>query len=343
MNREYIIHLYYNHEGRLATSSERRAFNDQKSMKEALVKEYTEENKDDPTFIRAKVISLPSDNIDYELSERMSAIRDICELGHKVRAATKIRNRQPLRNAYISFTDRDMQDYMLYVDCGKNDFADTIKDELNVLDVQFIDEAVERTLFDYNLKPNFRSLGPKGYGKQAQAVKVSIQNMSANDRNDLYHRLKSGEIVAVLDVPLTLSDVEVEFNAKAGFMAANDKVGAIILDTTLDDSLLEAGFIADFRSAIQNIRKEASLNITDKVFIEVFCSGGRSNSLQKHKHRLTKELLATDIRFFPPNDNGADLHRFVFHRGALKTPDQVSDIGELDNESLMVRLYREGI
>jgi isoleucyl-tRNA synthetase len=342
MNREYLVHKYFNLNGRVSTSSERRVFDGTKDMKADLVNEYKEQLKDDPEFIRVRVVSLPQNGIDFELMERMNAVRGICELGHKVRAATKIRNRQPLRNAYVSFTDRDMQDYMIYIGCGNNDFADTIKEELNVLDVQFIDEQAEQLIFDYNLKPNFRSLGPKGYGKQAQTLKSHISAMNSDDRSNLYHRLKNGEIVVVIDIPLTLSDIDVEFAAKENFMSASDKVGAIVLDTTLDDNLVASGFVADFRAAIQNIRKDAALNITDRIFLEVYCEPKRAIVIEKQMHRLTKELLATEIKFFPPDNNVVDAHKFCFHGGILKTPDQVANDCELDKEIFSVRLYKEG-
>jgi isoleucyl-tRNA synthetase len=312
-------------------------------MKPALVKEYTEQYKDDKVFSKVIVSSISQGFVDYELMDRMNATREMCELGHKVRAATKIRNRQPLRNAYVSFIDPAIQEYMIYIDCGKNDYADTIKDELNVFDIQFLDAATEKKIFDYNLKPNFRSLGPKGYGKQAQGLKNSLNSMKTEERNDLYYKLKAGETVIVDSIPLVFADVEVELNAKEGFMSASDKVGAIILDTALDDNLLEAGFIADFRSAIQNVRKEAALNITDKIFLEVYCEPKRSTLLHTHAHKLAKELLATDIKFFSPDDNVVDGHKFCFHGGLLKTPDQVANKEELDKETFVVKLYREGV
>jgi isoleucyl-tRNA synthetase len=342
MPREYLVHTYFNRNGSIGVSNERREFDSLENMKPTLIKEYTEQYKDDKLFSKVVVSSIHSGSVDYELQDRMNATREMCELGHKVRAATKIRNRQPLRNAYVSFLDPAIQDYMIYIDCGKNDYADTIKDELNVRDVLFLDAETEKKIFDYNLKPNFRSLGPKGYGKAAQGLKNYLSAMNAQDRNDLYYKLKAGETITVQDIPLVFADIEVELNAKSGFMSASDKVGAIILDTTLDDNLLDAGFIADFRSAIQNVRKEAVLNVTDKIFLEVYCEPKRSALLHTHAHKLMKELLATDIKFFPPDDNVVDGHKFCFHGGLLKTPDQVSNKEELDKEVFDVKLYREG-
>lgn len=290
-------------------------------------------------------ITVHDSAIDYDLIDRMRAVREMCELGHKVRASTKIRNRQPLRNAYVAFADRAIQDYMVYVDCGKNEYADIIGDELNVLNVEFIDEAIEAKIFNYNLKPNFRVLGPKGFGKQAQKLKVFLQSMEASERNDLHNKLRAGEAITLLDVPLTYGDVEVEFSSKEGYISASGKTGAIVLDTNIDEPLSELGFMAEFRSAVQNMRKVANLNMTDKIFLEVFCEAHKANVLDKFKLKLEKELLSTGIKFFPPCEvDVTRAHRFYFHNGSLKSPAQVKEDSipesELDDQ-LFVNLYKE--
>lgn len=345
MNREFIVWKLYKIKDKPYCSSERVCLDSWDfNVKDALIREHTEYAKDDPDFIRVKIESVPNGQIDWDLLDRMSAIREMCELGHKVRANTKIRNRQPLRTAYVSFSDRDIQDYMVYVDGRKNSYAEIIGEELNVLDVVFMDEEIENKVFDYNMKPNFKSLGPKGFGKQAQAVKTFIQAMSIEDRNALHAKLKSGETVSILDVPLNYTDVEVEFAPKANYMSASSKSGAIVLDTTLDESMVNIGFVADFRSAIQNIRKSSNLNVSDKIFLEIFCAPNRAYVIDKSSIKLKKDLLATDIKFFSSSEANPERgHRLYFHNNSLKTSDQVKEIGAdvLDKEIFYVNLYKE--
>lgn len=345
MGREYKVRKYY--EGWGWTIPEYLSYDTMDDMKPVIMKEY-EQYRNDASFTRVSIEALPLGEIDFELNDRMHAIRDMCELGHKVRANTKIRNRQPLQYAYVSFLDKDIQNYMLHEDRNKN-FADILKDELNVLNVIFMDETAECAVFDFILKPNFRVLGPKGFGKQAQSLKSLIQStdkdsLTTDEKNELYSRLKRGEVVRLLGVPLTYSDVEVEFAPKDGFMSASNKVGAIVLNTTLDEHLQQLGFVADFRSSVQNIRKIADLGITDKIFLEVFCEDHRAKTLDAFSYSLRRELLATDIKFFPvANFNRKVAHQFFFHGGALKSATQVQelDAAELDKEPFYVNLYKE--
>ena len=82
---------------------------------------------------------------------------------------------------------------------------------------------------------------------------------------------------------------------KAGYASASNKSGVIILDTNLTPELLEAGFIADLKSALQNVRKDLELELTDRVRIEIFCEPKTANVIHKYKDKLKKELLANHI------------------------------------------------
>lgn len=345
MNREYVIwKSFRNSFGGNTMFSEHRIINSMDDAKSALTTEYNNLYKDDKDFIGVKVEPLPSNDIDFDLMNRMHAIREVCELGHKVRANTKIRNRQPLRNAYVAFTDRDIQEYMVYLDGANNEYANVIGEELNVTNVIFIDDKIEKQIFNFNMKPNFRSLGPKGFGKQAQSLKTYIAAMSNDDRNDLHFKLRNGETVVVLDVPLTYSDVEVEYVPKSNLMFASGKCGTIVLDTKLDDSLIELGFVADFRSAIQSIRRTVNLGITDKIFLKVFCEQKRAETIGKFAARLRKDLLATGIECHQClSADATQAHKLFFHNSSLKTEDQIKDIisSEIDDEKMYINLYKE--
>lgn len=320
--REYIVWKRFNHNDQTSISSEYRSFDSDVDMSSDLIQEYS---KLEPNQIDTRIEALSSTtaygSVDWELSERMSAIRSVCELGHSTRAASKLRNRQPLRNAYVVFGSKKIHDYMTYIDCGKNEYVDIIKNELNVFNVIFLED--ESSLFNYNVKPNFRSLGPKGFGKAAMGLKAHMVAMTTDERNALYRSLKNGEAITLLDIPLTFSDIEVEYIAKDGLVSATGKVGAIVLDTKLDDDLLARGFVADFRSAVQNVRKDANMEITDRIALEICCNEKQQTIIEKHLDRMKRDLLAT-IQFVKLEDDGK-AHKFTCGN---------------DSDELLVRLYK---
>jgi hypothetical protein len=319
--------------------------------KTKLIAEFSKFYEKDPNFKVLGVYASPTGLVDWDLMERMKCVREMCELGRKVRANTGIRNRQPLARGYVAFANQDVQSYMLFIDAGgKREYMDMLEDELNVINIDVIDETVSNQIFNFNIKPNFRSLGPKGYGKQAQGLKATLQGMSIEQKNEIHTQLKSGQVVEMSGVPLTLADVEVEFCPKENFTSSSGKVGAIVLDTTMNETLLELGFVAEFRSAAQALRREANLELTDKIFLEIFCSAKRANILEKHSSKLLKDLVSTGIRFFPPAEVDEKLaHRLFFHGEILKTERQIEeaereaklDRKELSSEPFYVALYKE--
>jgi isoleucyl-tRNA synthetase len=303
--REYTIRYNStNDEGVVQQWTAFASFNSIDDKSDQLIKEYQAEYQNDPNFAIVSVNKSPVGDIDYELIYRMRSIRDMCEMGHKVRAEVKIRNRQPLSTAYVLFADKQVQNYMVYVDCKNNDYANVLGDELNVDKVVFVEDTNQFT--DMVLKPNFRNLGKTGRGKQGNALKIELAKMSFADRKDLYKLLENKEAVRMCDIDLTLADIEVEFVSKAGYASSSNKSGVIILDTNLNDELLERGFIADFKSALQNVRKELELELTDRVYIEIFCMPKPANVIVKYKDKLKKELLANEIALMSYNDDPKD-------------------------------------
>ena len=290
-----------------------------KNIAEELAQEYIEQYKDDPTF---KLLSVSNDR--FDLSDRVKAVREMFELGHKVRAETKIRNRQPLRKAYILFSDPKIQSFMQYIDCGKQEYADMFVRELNIFNVEFVSGGLAK-FFTYLLKPNFRMLGQKGLGKQAQQLKKDLFEMALEDRAELWDKL-SKHPVEIFGMTLTVDDIEVEYLPKPGYMGANGKVGSIILDTVVDDMLAEYGTVADFKSSMQNVRKVAKLDLLDRIDIRVFCGKHLAGIIEKNRGKLKKDLLADSITIYSgldPQLINADLaHKFT-----------------VDNEEVSVYLY----
>jgi isoleucyl-tRNA synthetase len=160
------------------------------------------------------------------------------------------------------------------------------------------------------LKPSFRNLGKRGKGKEANALKTDLAKMSADEKLNIHSKLVAKEPVNISGIDLVLEDLEVLFEPKEGFASANSKMGVIILDTTLTPELLERGFVADFKAALQGVRKNAGLELTDKVYLElVNLSDDKQLIVSKYVGKLKKELLASDIVFVEQN-NQCNAHKF---------------------------------
>jgi isoleucyl-tRNA synthetase len=277
------------------------SFDDTLDHRKDIVNELIAQYGDDPKFSIVSISPNADNPIDYALIDRMKATRLMCELGHRVRGDAKIKVRQPLRKAYVAFQDSEITSYMIYRD-KREEYATTICEELNVANVEWVD-GDQTKFFDYSLQPNFRSLGPKNLGKQAQLLKSDMAKMSNEEANALYAKLKTGQTVDMLGVPLSLEDVIVSLLPKPGFAAASDKVGAIILDTKLDDLLLDRGTVAEFCSEIQKIRKDRNFDLSDRIELEVSCIYPKNRAaIENMIASVKKRLLATEITFHPDEE-----------------------------------------
>ena len=102
--------------------------------------------------------------IDRELSRVMGAVREIVSLGLQVRTSAKLRVRQPLAAAELVLADPSLEPAL-------REHLGLVRDELNVHEVHFAPRADEYVR--YEVKPNFRALGPK-VGKRMPALKAAL-------------------------------------------------------------------------------------------------------------------------------------------------------------------------
>jgi isoleucyl-tRNA synthetase len=226
--------------------------------------------------------------VDEKLSREMGAIRDVVSVGLKVRTDHKLKVRQPLRRAHVVLNDG-----LLRHDLAAH--KEMILEELNVLEAELVgaEEAVK--FGTYTFKPNFRSLGQRGLGKQAQELKKAwAGSLTEDERRSLEAVVLEGK-GSFRGIDLLREDVEAAFETKPGFAAAGDRVGVVILETTLDDELRELGFFRELLNRTQTIRKEMELEYTDRIRLWVRGSARAESITLKHREELEREVLATTV------------------------------------------------
>ena len=108
---------------------------------------------------------------DEELEWQMAVARDAVELGRAARAHGKLKVRQPLEEAVIVAAERER--------AAIERFEDLVRDELNVKGLRFVAEAEE--LGTWELKPNYRALGPR-FGKKMPQVAAAVASLDSGPR-----------------------------------------------------------------------------------------------------------------------------------------------------------------
>jgi isoleucyl-tRNA synthetase len=175
------------------------------------------------------------------LLEEIEEVRRVVELGRRARAEAGMKLRQPLRRAWVRGAPRATA------------YAKEIRDELRVKEIGFDEGPVTVA----KLLPNLRVLGPR-LGAKVNAVRAALQ---AGD----YEDLPRGRVRAA-GIELGPDDViRGERVAMEGWAFAEEGPMSLALDVTVDDELRLEGRVLDLIRMLNDVRKAAGLELTDRV------------------------------------------------------------------------------
>jgi isoleucyl-tRNA synthetase len=224
---------------------------------------------------------------DRELEAGMEAVRRTVELGRAARAQAKTKVRQPLRRAVIVAGDAGRQ--------AISARADLVKAELNVKELDFVSEEAE--LVSYAVKPNYRSLGPR-FGKRMPQVVAALE---ALDPLHVAAVMGEGGEVGINvegdEHTLGADDVSMALRPLEGYQVEAEAGHAVALQLELDDELRREGLAREIVHAVQNARKEAGLDISDRIELTL---GGDEELLaaaRAHQPYIAGEVLATSVGY----------------------------------------------
>jgi len=191
------------------------------------------------------------DLIDTELEKNMDEVVSIVVLGRAARNGSNIKNRQPLNTMYVQ-SEKKVEGY----------FTDIIREELNVKNVDFVEDA--SGFVTYIFKPQLKTLGPK-YGKQLGEIREALSNLDSSAKSTLDTDGKLILNLASGDVELTPEDILLETKQKEGVFTVSDRGVTVALDTELTPELIEEGFVKELISKIQTMRKDSDFNVMDRI------------------------------------------------------------------------------
>ena len=220
---------------------------------------------------------------DAGLDDAMAAARAIVGLGRTVRVETKTRVRQPLAEAVVHYAGDH---------AAMTPLLDVVADELNVKRVAFAESAEE--LGGWRAKPNFKALGPT-LGSRVKEVATAL----ADDDGTLAGALARGERVTVSlpsgDVDLGSDDVDLAQDVREGWGVASDGGLTVALDLDLDEDLRREGVARELVRVIQDARKDAGLDVSDRIQLGVEAGPTVMAAIAAHRDTVVGETLAVDL------------------------------------------------
>jgi isoleucyl-tRNA synthetase len=224
---------------------------------------------------------------DPDLETGMEAVRLTVELGRAARAQAKAKVRQPLRRAVIVANDAER--------AAIEARAGLVTAELNVKELDFVSDEGE--LVSYTAKPNYRALGPR-FGKKMPQVAAAV---AALDAAHVAAALADGREVGIAidgtDHSLGPDDLTLALQPLDGYEVEAEAGHAVALQLELDDDLRREGLAREIVHAVQIARKEAGLEITDRIELGLAGDPDLLAAARAHQDYLGAEVLATAVSY----------------------------------------------
>jgi isoleucyl-tRNA synthetase len=229
---------------------------------------------------------------DQDLEAGMEAVRRTVELGRAARARAKIKVRQPLRKAVVVASDSERGAISSHVEM--------VAGELNVKEVEFVAEQGE--LVSYRVKPNYRSLGPR-FGKRMPQVAAAVAALDPDDvREATAGSLKLGIRVDGGEHALEPDDVTLLMQPLEGYEVESEAGRAVALALELDDDLRREGLAREIVHAVQNARRDAGLEVTDRIELGLDGDAELIDAARAHEAYVSGETLAVEVAY--PGEDG---------------------------------------
>jgi isoleucyl-tRNA synthetase len=220
--------------------------------------------------------------IDAGLSSQMALVRRLVELGRATRASSKVRNRQPLGRALIGAAGWATL---------PEELRAQVAEELNVVELASLGEAGGE-LVDYSAKGNFRALG-KRFATETPKVAAAI---AAADAAALSTSLRaSGTAQVSVDgapVEVSADEVLITETPRQGWEVASDAGETVALDLTITPELARAGLAREVVRLVQEARKNAGLDVSDRIQLHWAATGELAEALREHAGLVADEVLA---------------------------------------------------
>ncbi len=259
---------------------------------------------------------------DDALLAEIDAVQRVVGLGRAARNRSGLRVRQPLSRLLVRTPGETEAAVLARFDAQ-------ILEELNVKALEML--APDAELVGYRIKPNLPRLG-KRYGKRIPAIRAALANADAGavaaavaaGRTFTVEIALSGgrisgdagsgagssteaaggefvsggiglpaEATAGETLIFEPEDVLVETTSAEGYACAEEGGWLVGLDTALTEALEREGLARELVRTVQEARKQAGLEVSDRITLRIDGSVGVAAALDAYRGYVMEETLAT--------------------------------------------------
>ena len=211
---------------------------------------------------------------DSSLATGMRRVRDACSTLLSLRKTEGLRVRLPLASATLATPDVELV----------RPHIEILRDEVNVKTVNLTDRVADHGTEELVLLP--KALGPRLGG---DTQKVIVAHKSGDWSSD-------GGVVTVGGIVLVEGEYEFRLVSDADGAAATlpGQGGIVVLDTLVTPELEREGVARDLIRRIQTARREADLDVSDRISLTLTTSDDVAEALRAHQEMVENETLAVE-------------------------------------------------
>ena len=207
----------------------------------------------------------------------MDMVRDVCSSALSVRKAHGRRVRLPLASLTIAAANAASLD----------GFLDIVRDEVNVRDVVLTADVDSIASHELQVVPAI--VGPR-LGPRTQAVIVAVKKGEWT---------QDGDVINVAGESLQPGEYSLKLVTQAGSASAPlpGGVGVVLLDVNVTPELEAEGSARDIVRAVQQARREADLDISDRIIVTLSLDDDLKAQILPHVGLIAGETLALEVLF----------------------------------------------
>ncbi len=235
--------------------------------------------------------------IDAHLNDRMQLAQQLSSMVFSIRKRENIRVRQPLGKMMVPALKPETE---VLIDSIK----DIVLGEVNVKELEILKDV--SGVLVKNIKPNFKTLGPK-YGKLMKQIAAAVNQFGQTDIETIETK---GVYTLTLDgetVEISLEDVEISTEDIPGWLVMSEGGITVALDVTITEALQNEGLARELINRIQNLRKDSDLEVTDRIALTISKDDALQEAVKLHEPYILSETLANAITWVDADNDGVNL------------------------------------
>jgi isoleucyl-tRNA synthetase len=245
--------------------------------------------------------------VDEELIADMELAIRVSSLGRSARSTSGVKLRQPLAKAMVVASKAERERLAR--------LTDLVVDELNVKSLDFADRVADLVEYEIGLLPSV--LGKK-HGPLFPRLRAAVADL---DADALALAFQSGLPVDVEVDGQTLTllpeEVEVRFKPREGYAVAEERGLVVGVDVVITPELEAEGLARDLVRRIQNARKEAGFDISDRIATTYQTGKKLAAVFAEHADYIAAETLSLSLTEGEPHE-GAYVEEFKLAGEAFK-------------------------